>query len=338
MRRASRADHHGALALEGGARGVVGGVEEGARELLAALEADLVRRPVGAGAEDELAGRHSHRLAVAAPDGGGPAARARIPGRALAGGGGPDVELEDRGVSFEPVAHLVLRAEDRPGLGEGEVGEVVVPDGVVEDEAAIAVAPAVARAGVLLDDQRGHAEAPEPRAKRDAALARADHQHFGLVLAANARQLGPRVASDHVVRWRSALWTIPAGRVRPRGSSCPLRSAIAVRSTWARPSTDRDAAGAVGHARLKGDPRGKAVLRLLRRAGAAPAGRRGPGEAVAQHRGDGVAPFDREDVPSEGSVGRASSRRVRKAPPLRAGPPPSAPRRSARASRRWRRP
>src|SRR3546814_5735968 len=47
------------------------------------------------------------------------------------------------------------------------------PDGVVQAERLVALAPGIARPRVLLDDDGGHAKALQPRAQRDAALAAA---------------------------------------------------------------------------------------------------------------------------------------------------------------------
>ena len=51
---------------------------------------------------------------------------------------------------------------------------MVVPDGVVQAERLVALAPAVARPLVFLDDDGGNAKLPEPRTERNAALATAD--------------------------------------------------------------------------------------------------------------------------------------------------------------------
>ena len=59
---------------------------------------------------------------------------------------------------------------------------MVIPDRVVQAERLVAVAPAIARAGIFLDNDGGHAELAQPGAERDAALAAADDQHVGLGL------------------------------------------------------------------------------------------------------------------------------------------------------------
>ena len=61
---------------------------------------------------------------------------------------------------------------------------MVVPDGIVQAKRLIALAPAVAGALVLLQDDAGHAELPQPRPQRDAALPSANDQHVGLRLEA----------------------------------------------------------------------------------------------------------------------------------------------------------
>ena len=57
---------------------------------------------------------------------------------------------------------------------------MVVPHRVVQAERAVALAPGIARARVLLDHDRRHLEAAQARRKADAALAAADDQTVGL--------------------------------------------------------------------------------------------------------------------------------------------------------------
>ena len=61
---------------------------------------------------------------------------------------------------------------------------MVVPDRVVQAERLVALAPGVAGARVLLDDQRADIEALQARGERDAALAAADDQDVGLAMRA----------------------------------------------------------------------------------------------------------------------------------------------------------
>jgi hypothetical protein len=72
-------------------------------------------------------------------------------------------------------------------IGERQVGQVVVPDPGVEHELVISVAPGIAGPRVLLDDDGGNAEALEPSAERDAALAAADEDAIGLHRVAERR-------------------------------------------------------------------------------------------------------------------------------------------------------
>ena len=86
-------------------------------------------------------------------DGYGPLAFGLVPMGVFEGCLGPDVEFEDLGVGFEPVGQFVLGGEDGPVLGEVDVGEMVVPDGIVQDELMVSVSPVVANAGVAVDDE-----------------------------------------------------------------------------------------------------------------------------------------------------------------------------------------
>jgi hypothetical protein len=58
---------------------------------------------------------------------------------------------------------------------------MVVPHRVVQAQALVAIAPAVAGARILLDDDRRHAEFLQPSAEDDAGLAAADHHHVRLL-------------------------------------------------------------------------------------------------------------------------------------------------------------
>ena len=67
----------------------------------------------------------------------------------LAVGGAPVVELHHPRVHLQPVGDLVLGREHRPVGGELDVGQVVVPDRVVQAQRLVALAPRVARALAL---------------------------------------------------------------------------------------------------------------------------------------------------------------------------------------------
>ena len=130
-------------------------------------------------------------LAVAIDDD-GPFLLRRVVFRALGGRLGPVVQLHHLGVHFQPVADLVLGREHRPVLREVDIGQMVVPDRIVQAERLVALAPGVAGALVLLDDDRRHAELPQARAEPDGALPAADDQHIGLRFV--AERLGLLVA------------------------------------------------------------------------------------------------------------------------------------------------
>ena len=133
----------------------------------------LARHP---GGQHELLRPQLDRLAVALD---GRPATPGSPRRSGAVGASvlrPVVELHHPGVRLQPVGDLVLGREHRPVVRELDVGQVVVPDRVVQAERLVAAAPLVAGPGVLVDDDRRDAELPQPGAERDAALAAADDQ------------------------------------------------------------------------------------------------------------------------------------------------------------------
>ena len=95
---------------------------------------------------------------------------------------------------------------------------MVVPDRVVQAQRLVALAPAVAGALVLFNDDGRHAELPEPRAERDAALAAADDERVGL---AGKTELG-RFLLALLLPCRPVLgraMLAPNGRSKPAGSS-----------------------------------------------------------------------------------------------------------------------
>ena len=162
------------------------------RVVLLAAEGVLagIRRPVGVAAhperDDEVL-RSQHDLLAVAVDGDDPLLRLVVPARVAARRPGPVAELHERDVVLEPVADLVLGREHRPVLGELEVGQVVVPDRVVQVEGRVALAPGVTRPLVALEDDGRYAVSLQPRAEADAALAAADDDDVGLLGVAERR-------------------------------------------------------------------------------------------------------------------------------------------------------
>jgi len=147
------------------------------------LHAGIVRqvRHAGlAGGNHQLLGAQGYGLAVA-HDFDDPLAGLVVVPCVLALGLHPVIQLHDLGIGFEPVAHLVLGREHRPIVREGQVGQVVVPDRIMQAERLVALAPGIAGPVVLLDDDGRNVQALQPRAQCDAALAAADDQHIGLL-------------------------------------------------------------------------------------------------------------------------------------------------------------
>ena len=82
---------------------------------------------------------------------------------------------------------------------ERQVGQMVVPDRVVQAQRLVSAAPLVAGPRVPVHHEMVDAELAQPRAERDAALTAADHQNVGVAVPAEALHLGDR-ASLHVTR------------------------------------------------------------------------------------------------------------------------------------------
>jgi hypothetical protein len=128
-----------------------------AKESVGTREHWDVRLTRGSQGEHELAWPECHLLAVAVYRD-GPSAVRLVVGRAARFRRTPVVELHDLGVHLEPVGDLVLGGEHGPVIRKRKVGQVVVPDRVVQSEALVPLAPGVPGAFVALDDDRGDAE------------------------------------------------------------------------------------------------------------------------------------------------------------------------------------
>ena len=99
--------------------------------------------------------------------------------------------------------------------GELDVRQVVVPDRIVQAQRLVALAPRVAGALVALDDDRRHAELPQPGAERDAALAAADDHDVRLRRRSRAPRPRAARSSSQVRRSGSAPCSTPFGRREP---------------------------------------------------------------------------------------------------------------------------
>lgn len=179
VRRVARADDDGfpALAAAGPSPREGGAVaEQVPLEALRALDVGEVGLARVAGGLDDVARVERPRL-----DGPAvwqrplhrdrPASAALVPRGGLDFGAHPYVQLEERGVRLEKVGQLVLGREDGPPVREGQVGQVVVPDGVVENELVVALAPVVAHVVVGVDDEGGHVEHFQSRVRGQTCLA-----------------------------------------------------------------------------------------------------------------------------------------------------------------------
>src|SRR5262249_29601936 len=71
---------------------------------------------------------------------------------------------------------LVLRRIYGPVRRKRQVGHMVEPDGVMQRQRVVPIAPGVARACVALDDERRHSETSQPRTESESTLTAA-HDH-----------------------------------------------------------------------------------------------------------------------------------------------------------------
>lgn len=82
----------------------------------------------------------------------------------------PIIKLPNLGVGFDPVAQLILGREDWPIVRELQIGEMVVPDGIMQAQRLVALEPLIAGPLVLLNNDVGHGEPFQPRAEHNTAL------------------------------------------------------------------------------------------------------------------------------------------------------------------------
>ena len=182
--------------------------------------------------------------------------------------------------------------------GNFDVGQVVVPDRIVQAERLVAVAPRVAGALVALDDDRRHPQLAQPGAERDPALAAADDDDLGLHLVAELARLAlahlqPRQpvgmrAVDGAGRAVLALGLLVALELGERREQRP-RPAVA----------QTQVPGAAPDLRLERDPRLGHAVGGRRRLGGRPAARRDVRELGLEHGPDLVRALEGLDVPGE---------------------------------------
>src|ERR1700677_1946975 len=299
VRRIVRADDDDLLALEAIRARMCRRMMLLALEGLHPLECRQIQLRGHAGRKHELLGVQRDFLAIAIDDD-LPFLLLRIESRALDGRFGPIVQLHHLGVHLQPIADLVLGREHRPILRKVDIGQMVVPDRIVQTERLIALAPGVAGALVLFRDDRGHAKLPEARAKPNGALAAADDQHIGLrvvpePLSLLVPQFLPGLCAgvdavpraEHTSEARLLLMALEFDHGRQQGPD--------------RPVLDADEAITPCGLGLERYPGFEHAVRLARdlALGDAPIARLYPLEAMSEHVADLIAPFHRLDVPSE---------------------------------------
>ena len=96
----------------------------------------------------------------------------------------PVIQLHDLGVHFQPVTQLVLGRKNRPVIREWQIGHMVIPDRIMQAERLVTLAPAISRLLVLLDDDGGNTQPPEPRTQPNATLPATHNEAIRLGLVA----------------------------------------------------------------------------------------------------------------------------------------------------------
>ncbi len=132
-----------------------------------------------AGGEHKLFGPQRQRLAAARRRD-RPFTGLRIMTCSRAECAAPEIDLHDLGIDFQPIGDLVLGRVERPMIREGQVGEMVEKDGVVQVEGMVARTPTVARPFQHIYHQCRHAQPLEARSEHQAVLAAPDDETIGL--------------------------------------------------------------------------------------------------------------------------------------------------------------
>ena len=317
MRRIIRADNDTALAGKFFAPAVLAGMVLAPTEERRAGKFWHAGPARHAGGQHQMAWLQRDRLALA-HDLNRPLLRCLVEGRAQAFGRRPVVQLHQLGIGLEPVAHLVLRRVNRPVVWERQVGQVVVPDRVVQAERLVALAPGVAGLSVLVNDQRGYTQLLEPCAQTQPTLAAADDQAIGLTLVTQLSNLGsPRVRPVAAAADRAVLGTQLAGR-----TALFLETLEFLQGCEQRPAAamlEPDMALASAHRSLEAEPGlNHTLCYALAFAGLAvehPVSGLHPRQRVQEHCGDSRAALERGDVPGEGDqiapIGLVAKQRCR---------------------------
>ena len=138
-------------------------------------------------------------------------------------------------------------------LRERKVGQVVVPDGVVQAQALVALAPGVAGSLVLLDDDCRHVQPAQPRRERDPTLPAAHDQDIGLHGHAEFRFfLGASFEPDLAAGMQAVLNALLARRALEFLKALQLGHGREQRPSLA--ADEAKMAVASGHAGLEADP------------------------------------------------------------------------------------
>ena len=218
----------------------------------------------------------------------------------LAVGRAPVVELHHPRVHLEPVADLVLRREDRPVLGELDVGQVVVPDRVVQAERLVALrheSPGRGlRSTMIVGTPSWRSRAPSPMPPCPPPMMTT----YGLRGVARAPRPRAGAARARSRDRGSAPCSTPRGR---RGPARLLVALELVERGEQRPGLavlEAQVPAAAADRGLERDPGLGDAVGLRRRLGRVQAARADVREPVLEQVGDALRPLDGLDVPREG--------------------------------------
>ena len=109
-----------------------------------------------------------------------PVLRLFVEGRSCAFGRSPDFEFHDPGICLKPIAHFILGRVDGPIFWKRQIGQMIIPNRVMERKRVIPRTPLITYPGILVDYEARNIERLQTRAKCKAALPTADNDDIGL--------------------------------------------------------------------------------------------------------------------------------------------------------------
>ena len=112
--------------------GRAAGMQNRAGELIRPLKTGNVRKTADTGCQNDMTRSHRSHATIGRPQAHGPMPVRAVVFSAQKRGFCPNVELHSLGIERQPVGKFVLRNEDRPSVGERQIGKMIYAYFVVQ--------------------------------------------------------------------------------------------------------------------------------------------------------------------------------------------------------------